>query len=259
MLNNINGLTIYGKHGKNSFYRRLFNEINALFYGKHVTPFTGGYIYYPPLMLIKGRQYRDRDLHSFGIMCYYMDGPQKGNNAGIRNMPKVGEQIEKGGRRLQPQQQKFLDNYIHKDMTQTGAARAAGYKSPNVRAVQLLKNPVVRERMEEMRTELESKYGVTITKSVRDMQRLRDEAWSEGNYSAAIKAEELRLKVTGLMVARSHVTHENIETMSRDEIAEQLQEIMGRAKERMKDITPEQNMIEIEDGDITYDNGEAVK
>ena len=41
-------------------------------------------------------------------------------------MPKVGEQIEKGGRRLQPQQQKFLDNYIHKDMTQTGAARAAG-------------------------------------------------------------------------------------------------------------------------------------
>ena len=91
------------------------------------------------------------------------------------------------------------------------------------------------------------------------MQRLRDEAWDAGNYSAAIKAEELRLKVTGLMVARSHVTHENVEAMSRDEIAEQLQEIMGRAKERMKDITPEQNMIEIEDGDITYDNGEAVK
>ena len=174
-------------------------------------------------------------------------------------MPKVGEQIEKGGRRLQPQQQKFLDNYIHKDMTQTGAARAAGYKSPNVRAVQLLNNPVVKERMEEMRNELESKYGVNITKSVRDMQRLRDEAWDAGNYSAAIKAEELRLKVTGLMVARSHVTHENVEAMSRDEIAEQLQEIMGRAKERMKDITPEQNMIEIEDGDITYDNGEAVK
>ena len=73
-------------------------------------------------------------------------------------------------------------------MTQTGAARAAGYKSPNVRAVQLLKNPVVRERMEEMRNELESKYGVTITKSVRDMQRLRDEAWEAGNFGAAIKA-----------------------------------------------------------------------
>ena len=47
-------------------------------------------------------------------------------------MPKVGEQVEKGAKRLTPPQQKFLDNYIHKDMTQTGAARAAGYKNPNV-------------------------------------------------------------------------------------------------------------------------------
>ena len=169
-------------------------------------------------------------------------------------MPKVGEQVEKGGRRLQPQQQKFLDNYIHKDMTQTGAARAAGYKTPNVRAVQLLKNPVVRERMEEMRNALESKYGVTITKSVRDMQRLRDEAWAAGNFGAAIKAEELRLKVTGLMVARSHVTHENVESLTREQIVEQLQEFMTRAKDRMIDVTPEQSTAEPEMIDITSDN-----
>jgi hypothetical protein len=113
--------------------------------------------------------------------------------------------------------------------------------------------------MEEMRTELESKYGVTITKSVRDMQRLRDEAWQAGNFSAAIKAEELRLKVTGLMVARSHVTHENIEAMSRDEIAEQLQEIMGRAKDRMKDVTPLPELIENDADSITCDSGEAAE
>ena len=172
-------------------------------------------------------------------------------------MPKVGEQIEKGGRRLQPQQQKFLDNYIHKDMTQTAAARAAGYKSPNVRAVQLLKNPVVRERMEEMRQELETKYGVTITKSVRDMQNLRDEAWAAGNFSAAIKAEELRLKVTGLMVARSHVTHEHVDNLSREQIVEQLQEFMQRAKDRMIDVTPEDNPIEAEPITIASDNEEA--
>jgi hypothetical protein len=113
--------------------------------------------------------------------------------------------------------------------------------------------------MEEMRNELESKYGVTITKSVRDMQRLRDEAWEAGNFGAAIKAEELRLKVTGLMVARSHVTHENVESMSREEITQQLQEIMVRAKDRMKDVTPEQNMIELDADDITYDSGEAAE
>jgi phage terminase small subunit len=159
---------------------------------------------------------------------------------------------------LQPQQQKFLDNYIHKDMTQTGAARAAGYKSPNVRAVQLLNNPVVKERMEEMRQELESKYGVSVTKSVRDMQRLRDEAWEAGNFGAAIKAEELRLKVTGLMVARSHVTHENVDNMTRDQIVKQLQDFMTRAKDRMIDVTPEANPTKTEQIDITYDNEEAV-
>ena len=98
-------------------------------------------------------------------------------------------------------------------MTQTAAAREAGYSNANVRAVQLLNNPTVKERLEEMRQELESKYGVSVTKSVRDMQLLRDEAWQAGNFSAAIKAEELRLKVTGLMVARSHVTHENIDSL----------------------------------------------
>lgn len=168
-------------------------------------------------------------------------------------MPKVGIKEDKDprGRRLNPQQQKFLDNYVHKDMTQTAAARAAGYAHPNVRAVQLLNNPVVKERMEEMRQELEAKYGVSVTKSVRDMQRLRDEAWAAGNFNAAIKAEELRLKVTGLMVTRSHVTHEHVDNMSREQIVQQLQEFMDRAKNRMIDVTPEQNNEEIEAIEVT--------
>jgi phage terminase small subunit len=160
-------------------------------------------------------------------------------------MPKVGEP-NPNGIRLKPQQQKFLDNYLHKDMTQTAAARASGYNHPTVQAVQLLNNPVVRERMEEMRQELESKYGVNITKSVRDMQRLRDEAWAAGNFSAAIKAEELRLKVTGLMVSRTHVVHENVDSLNRDEIVAKLNEIVGRAKDRMVDVTPTENSTEYE-------------
>jgi len=174
-------------------------------------------------------------------------------------MPKVGEQIAKGEKRLTPPQQKFLDNYIHTDMTQTAAARAAGYKNPNVSAVQLLNHPRVKERMEEMRQELESKYGVTITKSVRDMQRLRDEAWEQGNFSAAIKAEELRLKVTGLMVARSHVTHEHVDNLSREQIVEQLQEFMDRAKNRMIDVTPTENPTNPEQIPRTDCSGEAAE
>ena len=174
-------------------------------------------------------------------------------------MPKIGIKEDKvhGNRRLNPKQQKFLNNYLHGDMTQTAAAREAGYSNPNVRAVQLLNNPTVKERMEEMRQELESKYGVTITKSVRDMQQLRDEAWQAGNFSAAIKAEELRLKVTGLMVNRSHVTHENIDSMSKEEIQNKLQEFVERAKNRMIDITPTENIKNPEQIQVT-ENSESL-
>ena len=58
-------------------------------------------------------------------------------------MPKVGENLPKeaslaGLKRLKPMQQEFLNNYLHKDMTQTAAAREAGYKNPSVSAVRLL-------------------------------------------------------------------------------------------------------------------------
>ena len=79
-------------------------------------------------------------------------------------MPKVGIKEDKihGNRRLNPKQQQFLKNYLHGDMTQTAAAREAGYSNANVRAVQLLNNPTVKERLEEMRQELESKYGCLL-------------------------------------------------------------------------------------------------
>ncbi|MGB0298318.1 MAG: hypothetical protein ACPGC3_02550, partial [Paracoccaceae bacterium] len=75
----------------------------------------------------------------------------------------------------------------------------------------------------------------------------------------AIKAEELRLKVTGLMVARSHVTHEHVDNLSREQIVEQLQEFMERAKNRMIDVTPTENPTEAEQIPVTHDSGEAAE
>ena len=77
-------------------------------------------------------------------------------------MPKVGENLSKeasmaGLKRLKPMQQEFLNNYLHKDMTQTAAAREAGYKNPSVSAVRLLQNSVVQERLQEMRLEAQAK------------------------------------------------------------------------------------------------------
>jgi phage terminase small subunit len=87
-------------------------------------------------------------------------------------MPQAGEDLTKeqreaGLKKLTPQQQNFLDLYFNGDKTQTAAAREAGYKNPSVSAVKLLRNPIVQERLEEMRLEARTKYGVTVDKSVR--------------------------------------------------------------------------------------------
>ena len=159
-------------------------------------------------------------------------------------MPKVGESLTKeqtsvGMERLKPQQQKFLDLYFNGDKTQTAAAREAGYKNPTVAAVRLLRNPIVQERLEEMRLEARTKYGVTVDKSVRDLKKMRDEAWEMGKFGEAIRAEELRLKATGLLVNKSHVMHEDVNQMGREQVLEKLAEFQRMAERRMKNVTPE--------------------
>jgi hypothetical protein len=65
-------------------------------------------------------------------------------------MAKVAEKPT-SGKRMTQQQQDFLNNFMHKDMTQTAAAREAGYANPNVDAVRILNRPIIQERIQEMR------------------------------------------------------------------------------------------------------------
>ena len=154
-------------------------------------------------------------------------------------MPKVAQDLTKeqrlaGWKRLTDKQQDFLNNFMHKDMTQTSAARSAGYANPGVDAVRLLRNPVVQERYQEMRDEAQTRFGVTIDKSVRDLLKIRNEAWESGKFGEAIRAEELRLNATGLLVNKAHVLHERTDSMTREEILSKLQEFQDIAHKRMK-------------------------
>ena len=154
-------------------------------------------------------------------------------------MPKVGENLpqeqrSKGLKRLTQKQQAFLDNFMHKDMTQTNAARQAGYSNPSVDAVRLLRNEVVQERFQEMQEENRSRFGVTIDKSVRDLLKIRNEAWESGKFGEAIRAEELRLKATGLLGNKAHVLHEKVDSMTKEEILAELQNLQRKAQDRMK-------------------------
>jgi len=164
-------------------------------------------------------------------------------------MPKVGENLSKeahaaGQRRLKPQQQEFLNNYLHKDMTQTEAARQAGYKNPTVYAVRLLQNPVVQERLQEMRREAQARFGVTVDKSIRDLKKMRDDAWQAGKISEAIRAEELRLKAAGLLINKQHVVKEDVTAATKEEITKKLDEFRRLAEGRMRNVTPDVDVIE---------------
>ena len=89
-----------------------------------------------------------------------------------------------------------------------------------------------------MRLEARTKYGVTVDKSVRDLKKMRDQAWELGRFGEAIRAEELRLKATGLLVNKSHVMHEDVNAMNREQVLEKLDEFKRMAERRMKNVTP---------------------
>ena len=174
-------------------------------------------------------------------------------------MPNVGEDLPKeqrlaGHKRLTPQQQQFLDMYLHKDMTQTEAARQAGDKNPTVQAVRLLRNPVVAERLQEMRLETQARFGVTIDKSIRDLKKIRDQAWEMGKFSDALRAEELRLKAAGLLINKQHVVKEEITANTKQDIANKLAEYKRLAESRMRNVTPDMDIIEHEPQDIVKDS-----
>ena len=67
---------------------------------------------------------------------------------------------------------------------------------------------------------------------------MRDQAWELGRFGEAIRAEELRLKATGLLVNKSHVMHEDVNAMNREQVLEKLDEFRRMAERRMKNVTP---------------------
>ena len=73
------------------------------------------------------------------------------------------------------------------------------------------------------------------------MYKLRDDAWAQGNFTAAINAQNLLLKVGGLIIDRREVLHGKVDQMSRDEVERRLADLLG------KKAIEHKSGIEIED------------
>ena len=115
-------------------------------------------------------------------------------------------------------------------LTFAEAAKKAGYKNPVV--VGRLMRPGgryahVRREYERLMSEAKKKFELNHDRAVEDLYKLRDAAWEKENFTAAINAQNLLLKLGGLIVDRREVLHGKIDQMSREEVEKRLQQLLG--------------------------------
>ena len=126
---------------------------------------------------------------------------------------------------LTQQQQKFVENVVYHDMSQTEAARKAGYSNPAVQAHRNMKSKNIMIAIDELRHEAQHRNNVTLDRSLRDLKSIRDAAVLDGSWGPAIKAEELRMKAVGLLVEKKAVLHGRVESLTKDEVLKELKKL----------------------------------
>lgn len=124
---------------------------------------------------------------------------------------------------LTERQEQFARVYATGTVTQTEAARQAGYSHPRQNAVDIMQNPAVLERIRELKEELSIKFEVTFENHVKKLSEIRDAALDKGNFTAAVAAEKARGQAAGLYVSRQEIMVGKIDQMSRDEVIAEIE------------------------------------
>ena len=124
---------------------------------------------------------------------------------------------------LTQQQQKFVENVVYHDMSQTEAARKAGYSNPAVQAHRNMKSKNIMIAIEELRHEAQHRNNVTLDRSLRDLKSIRDAAVLDGSWGPAIKA-------VGLLIEKKAVLHGRVDALSKDEVLKELKKLQDKAK-----------------------------
>ena len=141
------------------------------------------------------------------------------------------EYLSEGEKKLTKRQRLLVWNAVNDPtLTFSEAAKKAGFKNPIVVGRYMRpggKYAHVRREYERLMVEAKKKFELTHDKAVEDLYKLRDDAWAQGNFTAAINAQNLLLKVGGLIVDRREVLHGKVDQMSREEVEKRLQQLIG--------------------------------
>ena len=164
------------------------------------------------------------------------------------------EYMNKDEKHLTKRQRLLVWNAVNDPtLTFAEAAKKAGYKNPVVVGRYMRpggKYAHVRREYERLMSEAKKKFELTHDKAVEDLYKLRDDAWGQDNFTAAINAQNLLLKLGGLIVDRREVLHGKIDQMSRDEVEKRLAQLIGSRELENKSGT----VIEDKSESITVDD-----
>jgi hypothetical protein len=149
---------------------------------------------------------------------------------------KVGRPTVSDATKLSRKQELFVKILVSQDgqITKRDAAIEAGFpaSSAHQRAYEMTnpsKCPHVVRAIQEYRAELDRKYGIDYRRHIRDLQKIRDAAFSDKNYSAAVMAEYRRGQAQGnIYINKSEIRHGTIDSMSKDEVLKALNELRGQ-------------------------------
>jgi hypothetical protein len=155
---------------------------------------------------------------------------------------------------LTPRQEIFAKTYATENVTQTEAARRAGFSNPSWAASRLMNGrdfPHVLRRVVELKQELSRKYEVTFENHVKKMAEIRDMALADKNYASAVAAEKARGQVAGLYIARHEIMIGKIDQMSREEVLAEIKKLQEEYPVLAASTAPKQEITPlIEDADF---------
>ena len=160
---------------------------------------------------------------------------------------KVGRPKATTAQPLTRRQELFVKELVSKDgqITMREAAINAGYpaSSAHTRAYELTNqhiSPHVVASIQAYRAELDEKFGVNYQRHLKDLQKIRDMALTNGAYSAAVQAEYRRGQAQGdIYVSKSEIRTGSIDSMSKEEVMSALKEIKQTYAPITIDVTSE--------------------
>ncbi|MFQ5534696.1 MAG: terminase small subunit [Sphingomonadales bacterium] len=124
---------------------------------------------------------------------------------------------------LTPKQRRFVDEYLI-DLNATQAALRAGYSERRARqqGSRLLKYPHVAAAVRQGQGALAQRAQVSAETVLEKLAELREGAAAKGQYSVALRAEELRGKHIGMFADRKSDQIRRLEEMTEEEIVASL-------------------------------------